>query len=113
MNITIYAKNIELTLAIKTYAEEKIGSLAKFLRPSSAKMAEAKIEVGKPSEHHKTGLIFYAEVDLAVGGRVMRATTQQADLYAAIDEIKEELERQIKKDKEKKVDLRRRAKSEE
>lgn len=112
MNIIIHAKNIELTLAIKAYAEEKISSLAKFLRPANAKVAEAKIELAKPSEHHKTGPVFYAEVDLALGGLVMRATTQQSDLYAAIDEIREELERQIKKDKEKKVDSRRRIKSE-
>ena len=109
MNISIYAKNIELTGAIRSYVEDKISSLTKFIRPSSIGVSEAKVEIGKPSERHKTGPVFYAEVNLKVGGEILRATAKQADLYAAVDEIREELENQIKKNKEKRIDARRKS----
>jgi len=98
---------MELTPAIKDYVDEKVGSLAKFLPPNSADLIEARVEVGKPSKHHHTGPVYYAEVNLKIGGKLIRANEENYDLYAAIDKVRDEIEIQIKKFKEKRNDAQR------
>lgn len=110
MKIIIHGKNIELTEAIKSFVEEKIGVLQKLLPKTSSDLIQARVEVGKPSHHHHEGAVYYAEVNLKVGGKLMRANIEHEDLYTAIDRVRDEIERQIKKFKEKRLDLSRRAK---
>jgi ribosomal subunit interface protein len=55
----------------------------------------ARIEIGKTTKHHKNGKIFYAEINLELPHRLLRATVEAEDLYEAIDRVKEELEREI------------------
>jgi putative sigma-54 modulation protein len=108
MKIILHAKNIELTPAIKDYVDEKIGSVAKFLNEPNDDLIEARVEVSKPSRHHHEGSVFYAEVNLKMGKNLMRATHEHNDLYVAIDKVRDEIERQIKKFKEKRNDKERR-----
>lgn len=100
MKIIIHSVNIELTPAIKSFAEKKIGSLAKFLRANSDSI-EAKVEIGKPSRHHKSGFVYYAEVNLKIGKKLIRASSRHNDLYTAINDVRDETEVQVKKFKEK------------
>jgi len=86
--------NLELTEAIENYVREKIGMLEKFLKNIELPQS-ARIEIGKTSEHHKKGKIFFAEVNLELPHRLLRATVDAEDLYEAIDRVKEELEREI------------------
>jgi putative sigma-54 modulation protein len=98
MKIDIKGTNMELTEAIKDYVNEKIGGLEKFFD----NIVEAKVEVGKTSNHHQKGDIFRAEANLDVPEKhVLRAEATREDLYMAINEVKDELQRQIKKYKEK------------
>lgn len=109
MQIDVYAKNIELTPAIRSFVEEKVGSLARFLEGSSENL-QARVEVGKPSRHHKSGQVFYAEINLKIGGHLLRAQAEHFDLYVAVDQVRDEAERQIKKFKGKLADKVRRGK---
>lgn len=109
MKISIYAKNIELTPAIKAFVEEKVGSVAKFLKSGDGTL-EAKVEIGKPSRHHKSGPVFYAEANVKAGKRIFRATCEHLDLYTAIDMVRDEVEAQLKKQKEKTRDVHRKQK---
>jgi len=68
---------------------------------------ETRVEIGLPSKHHHSGNIFYAEVNLKIGGKLLRATCQHEDLRNAIVDAKNELQRQLKKFKDKKRDLSR------
>lgn len=104
MRINIVTKNISLDNPLHVFVEEKIGGLEDFL-PGSA--IEAHVEIGKPSEHHRKGLVFYAEVNFKIGGIVLRAQSKHEDLRAAIVQVKEELQVQIKKFKEKRKDIAR------
>jgi len=121
MKIILHGKNIELTPAIRDYVDEKIGSIAKFLSEPSHSLdecegepnddlIEARVEVSKPSKHHLEGKVFYAEVNLKMGKNLMRATFEHDNLYVAIDRVRDEIERQIKKFKEKRADTVRRPK---
>ena len=107
MKITISTKNISLDEALKVFIEDKIGGLDHLVGNSDV---QAKVEIGKPSEHHRSGDIFFAEVNLTLGGKLIRATCDHEDLRNAITGVKDELQAQIKKFKEKRTDLSRQPK---
>src|SRR3989344_3593789 len=107
MKINITTKNITLDAPLKTFIEQKIGALEKFIQKGPI---SAMVEIGKPSRHHKTGPVFYAEVNLKVAGALLRGEGIHKDLRTAINEARDELHIQIQKLKEKKKDLLRKPK---
>ncbi len=114
MKINILYKNITPDEPLKIFINDRIGGLEKFLgvgpgrlRQSFGEPMEARVEIGLPSKHHRSGRIYYAEVNLKVGGKLLRATCQHEDLRNAIVDVKNELQKQIKKFKDKKRDLSR------
>lgn len=109
MNITIKATNMDLTDAIRDHAEKRVESLGKFL-PNQGDNVQVQVEVGKTSNHHKSGDIFRAEINLSLAGNAtqFRAEAETADLYAAIDMARDELEVELKRYKGKKEALYKR-----
>ncbi|MEK7615716.1 MAG: ribosome-associated translation inhibitor RaiA [Patescibacteria group bacterium] len=101
MKIMIHGLNMELTPSISEHVEEKIGALESHLDPKHSALAEARVEVGKETKHHIKGNIFYAEVNVKMGGEFYRATARHEDLYAAVNEVQSDLERQLQKHKTK------------
>ncbi|HEX9664317.1 MAG TPA: ribosome-associated translation inhibitor RaiA [Patescibacteria group bacterium] len=93
MKITIKGTNIKLTPEIKDYIDQKLNSLDKFVKG----ILEALVEVGKTSQHHRTGQVFRAEADLRLPGKVLRAEAVAGDLNTAVNQVKDELQRQLKK----------------
>lgn len=108
MQIDIFAKNIELNEALREFIETKTQGLEKLIKSG---LAELRVEVSKPSRHHRSGPIFYAEMNLKIGGKLLRATSENYDLHIAITEAKDELQLQIKKFKQKRTDLDRKSKA--
>lgn len=98
MNINIKTTNIELTPAISDYVTKKVESLEKFIG-SVKKDAEIQvwIEVGMTSKHHEQGDIFRAEVQMRLPHGSVRAEVEAEDLYTAIDKVRDEMQREIKK----------------
>ena len=105
MKIDIFANHIELTKPIREFIEKKIGSLSKYT--GGIEKSNARVEISLPSRHHRSGDIFHAEANLNFGGNLLRAESENKDMYAAISEVRDELQEQIKKFKEKKLDSRR------
>jgi len=101
MKIILHGVNMELTPAIKSFAEEKIGALERFFKDNGTDAVEVRVELGKPSLHHKSGQVYYAEVNFKMGSKLLRASAEHYDLYAAIDKVRDEIEVQVKKFKEK------------
>ena len=95
MKITIKATNLELTPAIQEYAEKKVGTLEKFFRANSETILAA-IELGVTTNHHKSGDIFRAELNLSdsASSEQFYAEAEKDDMYAAIDEMKDKAERE-------------------
>ncbi len=95
MRITsIKATNIDLTGAIRTYVEEKASSLKKLCEEFDP-AAVLEVEVGKSTHHHAKGPYFRAEMMLCIPGKDLRAETEAEDLYEAIDQVKDQLRRQL------------------
>lgn len=113
MQINVKATNLELTPAISEYIEIKIGSLNRFLKrfeiPKESKLpagrakaeAEIFIEIARATKHHKSGNIFYAEATLQLNKKVLRAEHSDWDIRVAIDKVKDKLQQEIKRYKEK------------
>ncbi len=107
MKINISTKNITLDEPLKVFIEDKIGGLDHLIGNSDG---QARVEIGKPSQHHRSGDVFSAEVNLSLGGKLIRATCTHEDLRNAIVDVKDELQVQIKKFKEKRTELARKPK---
>jgi putative sigma-54 modulation protein len=102
MKIISKAKNLEMSVALESFINEKVGSLEKFID------GEVFVEVEKETEHHKKGKIFNCQLEMPLPGKTLVAEADSEDLYKAIVEAKEELEQEIKKYKFKKVEKDRR-----
>ncbi len=106
MRINIKATGIELTPAITEYAEKKISSIEKYFQASQH--AVISVEVGKSTKHHKSGNVFRAEVHVIGASLDLYAVSEQSDLYAAIDMVKDEIVRKLTHEKGKRFALARR-----
>lgn len=103
MKINIKATNLDLTPIIRDYIEEKIGSLAHFLKRFEMKSEiEVFIEIAQTTKHHRHGNILYAEATIPLGKKILRAEHSSDNIKTAINKIKDELQQQIKKYKDKK-----------
>lgn len=107
MNIKIRAINFDLTSAIEEYVNKKIFSLSKFIHGGEEILCE--VEIGRTTKHHNSGDIFKAEVNIMLpGGKQVYTSSEQADIYTAIDMVRDETERALVTEKNKKDTLFRR-----
>jgi len=120
MKIVIKTKNIKLTRYLKDFIEEKINSLEKFAKNiynqsyydnffgKGKPKVEAWLEVEKTTLHHKKGEFFRTECQMRFPGKSIRSEANSEDLKLAINEVKDELQRELKEYKEKLVARRKR-----
>ena len=107
MNIKIHSKSFEITQAIEEYALKKISSLEKFLESRDGAICE--VELGKTTEHHKSGDIYKAEVNIIEpGNKQVYVVAEEVDIYTAIDKVRDEAERAIVSRKNKRNTLLKR-----
>jgi len=99
MTINIKATNITLTKNLKNYIREKIGSCQKFINTKFP--PEVYVEIEKTTRHHKKGNIFRAEVNLVLPKKLIRVEAKREDIYLAINETKDLLQRELKQYKSK------------
>ncbi len=93
MKFNIRGKNVDVTPAIKSYIEEKIGRLDKYLESPSDVSASIVVKV-----RGKEQII---EVTIPINKIILRGEESHDDLYAAIDLVSDKIERQIRKNKTK------------
>jgi putative sigma-54 modulation protein len=105
MKFNLKSTNLELTPAISAYIDEKMDSIEKYL--GSMPVINFDFEVELTTNHHHKGDIFRAEANLEVAGDLLRVEKTEADLYKAIDKVKDHLIDLIKKHKEKRIAKRR------
>jgi putative sigma-54 modulation protein len=97
MNILVNGRHLEITPALKNYAEEKIKKFERY----SSDITEATVTLSIEKYRHK------AEVLLKANGMLIQAESVTGEIYSAIDEVSEKLDRQVKKYKEKLVSHRK------
>ena len=96
MNLNIKATNLELTPAIKQYIETKVSDLSRFLEKwEKLGKVNAKFELARTTNHHSKGEVFYAELNLNLGKKMLRAEHSADDAYKAIDKVKDVMKEEI------------------
>src|SRR5690242_15814950 len=103
MQITLSGVGLELTDPFRTYVDERIGSLTHIIGSDTASTS-AVVEVGR-IHRHRHGNVFFAKVNIHLGGNILRAEAQAGDPRSAINEVEEELHNEILKFKGKKEAL--------
>ncbi|RSL30794.1 ribosome-associated translation inhibitor RaiA [Salibacterium salarium] len=93
MNYNIRGENLEVTPALKSYVEKKVGKMERYFDTTPAADVHVKLQV-----HNSESVI---EVTIPMPQLVLRAEEKHADMYAAIDLVVEKLERQVRKHKTK------------
>ncbi len=101
MKITIRTKEVDLTSPLNQYINQKIGSLSRFVKSFDKEgVAEIWLEISRTTKHHRQGKVFRAEANLRLPGKILRAESENWDIRIAIDQIKDKMQREIKKYKE-------------
>lgn len=98
----IQAHHMDLTDPIREYAWNKITELSKFLPEGTHAGVDILLE--RTTNHHQKGDVFKAEANISLPGQLVNAEAVHADLYAAIDQLKDEVQRELKQYKEKLTD---------
>ena len=108
MKFSLKTTNLELTPDISSHLEETINSLDKFIKNVDS-VVQAWVEIGRISKHHRSGKIYRAEVQIHLPGKSVRSEAVAKTIFQAINEVKDELQRELKQYKMKKSRTRKRA----
>jgi len=95
MQLTVHGKNMEVTDALRKYAEKKIGKVKRYFDD----IIEVQVVLSL-QDNKSTGNKQVAEATIFAEGAVIRGEEATSDMYASIDSVAEKVERQIKKHKE-------------
>jgi putative sigma-54 modulation protein len=104
MQFVIKGKNLQLTQALKDYAEKKLASIKKYFDHIIEVDVTLSVRDSKDITQSKVCevTVWAKSIGTPIHGR-----KASEDLYASIDMVAEKIERQVKKFKEKKTDRRR------
>ena len=96
MTVNIQTKNLTLTDAISDYVAKQFGFISRLTRRfESLGAVSMDIELARTTRHHRKGEVFYAEVNLHLSGRLIRAEDSAEDLYRAINMVRNTLKREL------------------
>ena len=87
MEITVTFRHMEPTESLKTYAEDKISKVEKYLDFP----VEAHIVLGVEKFRH------LADVTLSLNGTMIKGVEETEDMYSAIDQVMDKVEKQVKR----------------
>lgn len=96
MRLQVKGKNVEVSEAIRTYAEEKLGRLDRQLADQTQVELELTVE-----RNPSIAANHVAEGTIWTKGPVLRAKEASADMRASIDLLTDKLERQVNRYREK------------
>jgi|SRR5699024_6525550 len=97
MQVNITGHHIEVTQALRSYTENKCRRLERH----SDRLANIHVVLSSERMRQK------AEATLHLNGANVFASAESEDMYAAIDDLVDKLDRQIKKHREKLIDRHR------
>ncbi len=86
----VVGRNLEVTEAMRSYAEEKLARLPRF----NDQVLDAKITMSYYQGRADPATV---EVQINVPGGLVRAEESGADTYAAVDQVVDKLQRQLKR----------------
>lgn len=107
MKIELTGRNFEVDSKIRSYTEEKLGSLDKFVPRGEVGVAHAAVVLEEDVSGREDNR-FVCDVVLVVPGAKLVAREGTVNMYAAIDIVEAKLQAQLVKHKEKHAESPRR-----
>jgi len=104
MNTKIKTTGVGLTDDVHSYLNKRLSFIEQLINAKD-KNVLCEVELSKTTGHHKQGDIYRAEVNLKVGGRNFYAHSEQENINAAIDVVKDEMAKELRRNKDKKQTL--------
>ena len=95
MNLTISGHHVEVTPAMRSYVTTKLNRITRHFDQVVDVKVLLSVENEKEKERRQ-----HAECNIHVKGNDMFAQTAHSDLYAAIDELMDKLDRQVVRHKD-------------
>src|SRR3990167_3430812 len=109
MDIRIKATDYQMTPAVRDYLDQRIVSLEKLLA-GFEDTARIEVELGRDAGRPRHGAnVWFAEIRIVCPGQSpVYARNNSESVNGAIDDVKEEVERQLRKNKRRTIRLTRR-----
>src|SRR3990172_12810232 len=95
MQIVVKGKNVEVTEALRSYVEKKIGRLDRYLDHINECTVELTREMTKSAQARHV-----VQVTMLANGTILRAEERAGDMYAGIDTVFDTMHRQLVRFKE-------------
>ncbi len=105
MNLMITGKNMDVTVPIKGYVEDKFGRITKYFE--QILNAHVYLSVIKNPSVERNQKV---EITVDANGAIIRAEETSDNIYSAIDLASDKIEKRLKKYKNRMIDLSRKAK---
>jgi len=106
MQLIITGKNMEVSEPLREYVEKKIGKLTRYVPTIDEVHVELSVEKVKSNLQRQV-----VQVTMRSNGTILRAEERSADMLAAVDAVRDKLQRQLERFKERPVRMRKRARA--
>lgn len=93
-----------MTPDVEEYIRSRMLSVGTFLERREDDEVLVEFEVER-STHHKKGDVFHAESNLTHKGQLFRACSNKFDIRVAIDDVRNQTEKQIRRSRTKRFEL--------
>ncbi len=116
MRFEFIGKDIDISPAIKEFVEKKFSKLSRYLREFSQDQVDVLFTLSSVRERQRDygggsrPTVFRVDVDIKLktpNGGKLHAYEEGTDVFSAIDKVLDEIERQLRKLKEKRLEQRR------
>lgn len=97
MILNIKYTGLDSTPAIKTYIEDAMKALEKFLGKVDGDAVVAQVELARDTNHHNKGDVYHAECNLKVNGKMLRVVCDGSDPRVCVDDVVDRMKAEIKK----------------
>jgi ribosomal subunit interface protein len=110
MDVRVKATGYQMTPDVSDYLDTRLATLEKLLG-ADAETTRCEVELGRDAGNMRHGEhVWFAEITLrSPGGASVRATNRAASINAAIDDVKEEAERQLRREKQAHIRIMRKS----
>ena len=90
MELSIFARNMEVTPRLREHVELKVGKLDRYLPSIDEARVDLTVENTRSAAHRQV-----AQLTVRVPGTILRAEERHQDMFAAIDAVLDKMYRQI------------------
>jgi len=90
VEVSIFARNMEVTPRLREYVERKVGKLDRYLPSIDEARVDLTVENTRSADHRQV-----AQLTVRVRGTILRAEERAQDMFTSIDTVLDKMYRQV------------------